>query len=246
MSPRDLPGRGFLKYRVIHAYENKTSMEFVNVGVVAEDTDRFTYRLLDGEDLKRVRCNLYNRDALEATIEYIRQSLSEVSSLQELDQVTFYFDNFSFSSTMLSKVGYDMNEEIESLYRQYVSYKINNHQSERSTVKKIIEESIRISEEFGKDLKARIDDDRYFDMWISTRKSRFRAVVGSLNNSSDLNRAVNGAVESRLTNKIFGDVNDHLNDLGKVRKEIVERINYKVLDFHNEDAIKRSYEALLR
>ena len=82
-----------LNYQVVHYYNNKTALEFINIGIIAYNKDSFSFKFIE-EDMENFSCSLFNKKTLIGTIEYLKNIFSSCKSYDEFKKQTLYMDNF--------------------------------------------------------------------------------------------------------------------------------------------------------
>ena len=240
-----------IRYRVIHAYINKTALEFINIGVLAYTDERFGFKLMDEHSLDRLHCNIFKKESISRLLRYLESELGGLSGYEEIEKRHLYFDDFAFSREFVGKVLYDFNDEIASLYRQYVAYKFEEAAHNRRSIYEITKnKTVDIARrEFGKYIDIDDSSSRVFDMLIRVKKSIYPAVypviIGSLENTSDINKAVKAKIYENPSVALFGYLYGIKDDKGENAKRVVSDIGYVVEDFSSDEGIKESLEALL-
>jgi hypothetical protein len=239
-----------IRYRVIHAYQNKSALEFFNIGVIAYTSDRIGYRLINENELRSIHCNLIKRDALAHLLKYLESEFKDVKSFKDIERKHLYYDDFSFSKEFFGKMLYDLNDELASLFRQYVSYKFEHPKIHHSYHEIIKEKSIEIAEKkFRRYIQIDDPNNSIFDMLIRVKRNGksalYPTIVGSLRNTNDISRAVKAKINENPKSPMFGYLYSITGQKESNAANVIQDIGYKLDDFSNEESINKTFEELL-
>jgi len=250
----------FLKYKLIHYYWNKTSLEFINIGIICYDEKNFKYKIIDASFVENIRCNFLKKKIFKNTILYLIDILHSSSNINELNKKSLYFDNFKFSNEFLSKY-YDFDEELNSLFEQYVLYKFHTPKysnQRKEIIKKIKDASINIIHKSFKNYITIIEDKKLnsFDLTIKLnnkrRKDFLSFVYGSLRNTDDVSKALKAemSIYENPYNYDFYFASiypiEANNKKDAFSKQLLEKISYKISDFSSEDKVYKTFEEIVK
>ncbi|MFL1705725.1 hypothetical protein ACHJH3_01850 [Campylobacter sp. MOP7] len=241
----------FAKYKVIHWYMDKLSLEFLNIGVVAFDDYDFKFRLIDNSLIKAMSsANFINRKILAYTAEYIGELLAKVKNERELEQALSkeYFDNFRFSRTQLFSPFSPLDIEIDALFERYVGYKFDDklskpHNANREHIKQAVKELAE--KEFKNYVK--FSKRNGFDFSLILQKREYPSILGSIENKEDISRAFSRQLEIPEFKGIYGITNTvHKNTVRVAMfKDTLLNIGYRPMPFADKEQIQDSLEKLL-
>lgn len=241
-----------MNYEIIHYYPNKTTLEFINIGVIGYSSNFFSFRLLD-EEIEHLNCSFINIKALMGTVELLKSKLQNCKGIKELARSDMYFDDFGFSKTMLTKVYGDYQKELDSVYGDFISYKFEKPKivhDRREEIKLLSKEIIK------KEFKGSVSfmENPYFDFVLNIKDGKkikqYPTIIGSLFNSADTSRALRLLIETDITKGIYGYIN-HTEEIirhSKVAKKTLsileEKLNFNAKNFSNENTIIDSIATL--
>ncbi|WP_103613344.1 hypothetical protein [Campylobacter concisus] len=238
------------KYKIIHWYMNKLSLEFLNIGVVVFDDTSFKFKLIDDTLLKKMAsASFIDKSVLIYTINYINNLLSTISSEKELDQALSkeYFDSFRFSSTQFFNAFDSLEIELEELFYRYIYYKFENKRTKPQKTKENIKEAIQelAKREFKNHIK--IKNLNGFDFSISIKDREYPSILGSIESKDDISRAFNRQLEIPNFRGIYGITTPELRLTNKAEmfKQALTNIGYSPRQFADKDQIYNSLEQLL-
>ncbi len=239
------------KYKVIHWYMDKLSLEFLNIGVVAFNDTAFKFELI-GDDLikKMSSASFINKKTLTYTVNYINSLLSRISSEKELEQALSkeYFDNFRFSQTQLFRAFDELDAELNELFYRYVYYKFGTKRDKpqginRERIKKEVRELA--DKEFKNSIKIKKRDG--FDFSLIVKDREYPSILGSIENKEDIGRAFNRQLEIPNFSGIYGITTPELRITNKTAmfKDALLKVGYEPIQFADKDQIYDSLEKLL-
>jgi len=250
----------FLKYKLIHYYWNKTSLEFINIGIICYNENTFQYKIIDASFIENIRCNFLKKKIFKNTILYIIDTLNSISNINELNKKSLYFDNFKFSNEFLSKY-YDFNEELNSLFEQYVLYKFQTSKysnQRKELIEKIKNTSISIIHKNFKNHISIIKDKKLssFDLTIKLnnkiRKNFLSFVYGSLRNTDDVSKSLRAemSIYENPSNYDFYFASIYPIEVNNKKdafsKQLLEKISYKISDFSSEEKVYKTFEEIIK
>ena len=244
-----------INYNVIHYYPNRTALEFINIGVVVYNNEYFSFKLIE-EEIDHVSCSFIHKKALKGTIDYPKRIFQKCKSINDFNNKTMYFDDFSISKPMLSKVFGDYKNELDSLYFDFVSYKFD-----KPTVQHDKREEIKnLSKRIVKTKFQRYvtyNENEHFDFVLNIQKKSniqpYPTIIGSLFNSADTSRVFKLLIapDSNVETGLYGYINTE-EDLvrrhdqaGKTLSVIKDKLKFSAANFSNEESIENSIERLV-
>lgn len=239
------------KYKVIHWYMDKLSLEFLNIGVVIFNDNNFKFRLID-DHISRIMssANFINKKILSYTVNYIESILRNVKNERELEQSLLkeYFDNFRFSQTKLFNAFQPLSVELDMLFDRYVTYKFNMYKHQPSANREHIKQAVRelAEKEFKNYVKF---NNRYgFDFSLILQKREYPSILGSIENKEDISRAFNRQLEIPDFKGIYGITNTVPKNTARVAmfKDTLLNIGYDPMPFADKKQIQDSLEKILR
>jgi len=251
----------FLKYKLIHYYWNKTSLEFINIGIICYNEKKFKYKIIDASFIENIRCNFLQKKIFKNTILYLIDILHSSSNINELNKKSLYFDNFKFSNELLSKYD-DFDEELNSLFEQYVLYKFQTSKysnQRKETIEKIKDISIDIIHKSFKNYITIIEEKKLnsFDLTIKLNNKRRRKnflsfVYGSLRNTDDVSKALKAEISiyENPYNYDFYFASIYPikanNKKDAFSKQLLEKISYKISDFSSKEKVYKTFEEIVK
>jgi len=244
----------FLKYKIVHYYWNKSTFEYINIGVICFNENNLKYKIIDPAHIENIRCNFLNKKIFKNTVMYIQDILNSVSNIEELNKKTLYFDNFSFSNEYITKHK-NFDDELNSLFEFYVLYKFDfrKKNTAREKVENIKQISYQIiQKEFKNFLE--IMPNKNFDLVIKpkNKKQTLSYIYGSLKNTEDVSKALKAEISlyERPYNYIFNFASiypiENKNKKEAFSKKILEKISYHITDFSSEEKIHNYFENLIK
>lgn len=239
------------KYKVIHWYMDKLSLEFLNIGVVAFNDTAFKFELI-GDDLikKMSSASFINKKTLTYTVNYINLLLSRISSEKELEQALSkeYFDNFRFGQTQLFRAFEGLDAELNELFYRYISYKFGTKRDKpQSANKEDIKKAVRelADREFKNSIKIKKRDG--FDFSLIIKDKEYPSILGSIENKEDISRAFSRQLEIPGFSGIYGITTPEpkITTRTAMFKDALLKVGYDPVQFANENQIYDSLEKLL-
>ena len=243
-----------IKYQIIHYYPNKTALEFINIGIMAYNDKSFTYRLID-KDFDHFICPFLSKKALQGCVSYLEKLLSKITHVESFKHHSLYLDDFSFSDVMLTKYFGSIEEELDSLYHDYIAYKFEKNREfadKRIEIRRLSKELIenKFKRYASWDEQENVD----FVLRIKQQKNvkNYPTIIGSLFNDNDLFRAFKPMLHGNISRGIYGYINserDLLRDDNKTKQSIssVEnRMHYLAKNFSTQEKIEESIEELIK
>ncbi|WP_314702943.1 hypothetical protein [Campylobacter rectus] len=239
------------KYKVIHWYMDKLSLEFLNIGVVIFDDTVFKFELVSDEIIKRMSVSPFiNKRVLAYTVDYINALLSGVSSEKELEQALSkeYFDNFRFSQTQFFHAFDNIENELNELFYRYIYYKFGTKRDKPQGInREHIKEAVRelADKEFKNSIKIKKRDG--FDFSLIVKDREYPSILGSIENKEDIGRAFNRQLEIPNFSGIYGITTPELRITNKTAmfKDALLKVGYEPIQFADKDQIYDSLEKLL-
>lgn len=245
--------RDMKKYKVIHYYPNKSTMEFINIGVLTYSDKEFSYKLLNNDHLEQIHCKFFiEKDVLKNLISYVESLMASIQSINEFKAMSkdLYYDNFSFSKEKALASEHNCEMENSILFEHYIGYKferaivVAKKESVKHTAKFIIEKEFRT--------KFSYKDDNYYDLIIQskTKAKVFPTIIGSLVSDTDLSVAFRAQLNKPMGDSVYCYINSNSDILRHKEKadhanEILHnRLKMDVIDFSSNDKIYASLDAL--
>ncbi len=238
-----------IEYRVIHYHQNRNALEFTNIGVMAHDGKSFGFRLISDDEMKSIHCNIIHKDSLGGLLKYLNEELSKTKGFADIANRHLYFDDFSFSRIFTGKMLYDLNDELASLYNQYVAYKFPRPETKSSRILQVRKESIEVANRKYKKYIDITTDSKIFDMLIRVKKNKktelFPTIIGSLANTSDINRAVRGKIVENPIHPVFGYIYEIKDEKEKNASKVVSKIGFDLKKFTEKSAIEETFDSMI-
>jgi len=227
-----------IKYRLIKYYINKTSFEFINIGIIAYNKDNFKVKFLDVE---KIDCNYINKEILSETIDFLTHIIID----KNFNKLKLYFDDYSFTNEFIIKQLDSFDNEIEYLFYKFIDYKFSNKISKEKITKKdkIIQTTTYIiKKEFYNYIK--IKKSKILDLELIINNQKKLLLFGSLSNAYDLGKAIKNIGKVDIKSPIFSSIYK-IDNKNIDEKNQIEKIGYKVNDYSSNDKIKESLEKLV-
>lgn len=238
------------KYRVVHWYMDKLALEFLNIGVVAFDSKKFIFKLIDDELLLKIKANFIDKTIMSYTINHIRGILEKCENENDLDRAlaASYQDNFRFSPPQLFNAFDSLENETNELFYRYISYKFGAKRDKPQSVnKEHIKEAVRelADKEFKNSIKVK---KRYgFDFSLIIKDKEYPSILGSIENKEDISRAFSRQLEIPNFSGIYGITTPEpkITTRTAMFKDALLKVGYDPIQFANENQIYDSLEKLL-
>ncbi len=247
--------RNIFKYHVVCYYPNIFSREFVNIGILCGNDDKFKSLFLSDDYITMINCNYLNqkKKIVKELINNLKDDLNLISNINEISKLSLYFNNFKFSEIEYIASRNSLDVIIKDLFFQYIGYKfVKEEKKDRKIIirEKIIEE---IDSNFKKDFDYFYNDE-YFDLILKDKKKQktYKAIIGSLFNEHDISRATTAYINSSYIKKQMiysyfnseNEIKKNTKRSGKVLNFLEDKIDMKPYSF-NEERINFSLEKLL-
>lgn len=244
--------RDIKKLQVIHFYPNRSTMEFINIGVVVHSDDALSFKMMDESHLGMMNCSTFiDKKVLSGLLQYLKSVLHGVDSIGSLGSKTrsLYFDNFAFSTPTDFASEHSCEIEARIMFSHYIESKFK--QSSMVTKKEKMRESAKSI--IGRDFETVFvfdDSDEYYDLVIKSKNKpvSYPTIVGSLANDADIMHAVRAQLHRPVNNSYYGYINaqDEMerNDekFANAMGLLERKIGMGLIDFSSDEAIGASLE----
>ena len=229
---------------------DKLSLEFLNIGVVAFNSEKFIFKLIDDELLSKIKANFINKTIMSYTIDHIGHILEKCKNENDLDRAlaASYQDNFRFSPPQLFNAFDSLENETNELFYRYISYKFGaKHDKPQSVNKEHIKEAVRelADRDFRNSIKVKKRDG--FDFSLIIKDKEYPSILGSIENKEDISRAFSRQLEIPNFSGIYGITTPELRITNKTAmfKDALLKVGYEPIQFADKDQIYDSLEKLL-
>lgn len=244
--------RDIKKLQTIQFYPNRSTMEFINIGVIVNSGNILSFKMMDSSHIAMINCSTFvDKKVLIGLLQYLNNILHDVDSIEKLTSKTrsLYFDNFSFSSPIEFASEYSCEIEARIMFNHYVGNKFQ-HSSSVTKKEKITESTkIIISRDFNAAFTFN-DSDEYYDLIINVKNKpiSYPTVIGSMANDADLMAAFRAQLHRPVNNAYYGYINStdeiakHHDKFANVMGLLETKMGMGLIDFSSEEAIGISLE----
>lgn len=245
--------RDIKKHQIIHYYHNKSTLEFINIGVLVYSEAGLSYRLLDESLIHQINCSTFvDKKVLSGLVRYLENVLAGVTSIEGFKSKTksLYFDNFSFSNEVEFASEHSCEIESHIMFNHYIGHKFD-HSSSVSRKEKVKESAKSIiSKDFDKVFMFSEDD--YYDLIIQSKNSSiiYSTVIGSLISDTDLMGAFRAELNRPVNNSYYAYVNSEDDLLRHHEKSehaaglLHRKMGMELTNFSSDEAIGISLERM--
>lgn len=244
--------RDIKKLQVIQFYPNRSTMEFINIGVIVNSEDALSFKMMDDSHIAMMNCSTFiDKKVLVGLLGYLNTIMHDVDSIEKLISKTrsLYFDNFSFSNPSDFASEHSCEIEAHIMFSHYIESKfkhsamVTKKEKMKESAKIIIERDFRSSFMFD-------DGDEYYDLIIKSKHAShsYPTIVGSLANDADIMHAVRAQLHRPVNNSYYGYINGideierHQEKFANAMGLLERKIGMGLIDFSSDDAIGSSLE----
>jgi hypothetical protein len=232
-----------LRFKTIRYYPSSISDEFFNIGTVlqGEAGQKPIIKLLSSEEMYQLPCiTAENRNVVEKMLVAFKQHNG-----------LLYGNHVRFSKEQLIESTDSIEQEAETLFYQYVSYKLHEV---KPTIDKIaqIRQSAQflVQRDFSKYLK--LIESSTFDIVIKPIKKDIihKSKIGSTANADHVRKAVWDTETDRMSSNSFRyeflNTSTSQDDKSILHKAILSRNDMQLADFSNPDAQNDYFYSLVK
>lgn len=231
-----------LRFKTIRYYPSSISDEFFNIGTVlqGETGDKPIIKLLSCEEMHQLPCiTAENRNVVEKMLIAFKQHNG-----------LLYGNHVRFSKEQLIESTDSIEQEAETLFYQYVSYKLHEVKPTIDKIAQIRQSAqLLVKKEFSKYLK--LIESNTFDIVIKPIKVEmiYKSKIGSAANADHVRKAVWDTEADRMSGGAFRyaflNTSTAQDDKSDLHKSILGRTGMNLADFSSDDAQHNYFHALV-
>jgi hypothetical protein len=232
-----------LRFKTIRYYPSSISDEFFNIGTVlqGETGGKPIIKLLSSEEMHQLPCiTAENRSVVEKMLVAFKQHNG-----------LLYGNHVRFSKEQLIESTDSIEQEAETLFFQYVSYKLHEAKPTIDKIAKIRQSAqLLVQQEFSKYLK--LIESNTFDIVIKPIKTDtvYKSKIGSAANADHVRKAVWDTEADRMSGGAFRyeflNTSTAQDDKSGLHKSILSRTGMHLADFSNPDAQNDYFYSLVK